>query len=575
MREGRAVPFKVTWRRSIRAPDRARRSCGGPGMEVNHELERGRAAFLRREWADAHAAFLAADRRSPLEAPDAEMLATAALLVGDNTMGLAAMERAHQGFLGAGQVQRAVRCAFWIGMAFMERAEAARAGGWLARARRLLEASDLDCVEHGYLLVSDARKSVGAGEFVAAATTFGHAVAVGERFGDPDLTALARHGRGRALLHCGRVEEGRSLLDEVMVALTTDDVSPRVAGIIYCSVIAACHDSFDLGRAQQWTAALDAWSAAQPEKGLFRGECLAHRTEMLQVAGAWSEAFDQAMRACSVLAEPPPHPSMGVALYQLAELHRLRGAFPEAEEAYTKAADAGQSPHPGLALLRLDQGRIDLAEGAIRGVLEEGRDLGARCRALPAFVEIMLAAHDLPAARGGAEELSQIAEKLDSPLLLAAAAQGRGAVLLADGDARAALPELRQALQGWRALGVPYEAARTAAQLALACRELGDEDTAGREIAASRRVFERLGAAPALERLERQTRTQPTAAVGLTGREVEVLALVATGMTNRSIAADLVISEKTVARHISNIFTKLGVSSRAAATAYAYKHDLA
>jgi DNA-binding CsgD family transcriptional regulator len=265
---------------------------------------------------------------------------------------------------------------------------------------------------------------------------------------------------------------------------------------------------------------------------------------------------------------------VGAAWYRLAELHRLRGEPAAAEEGYREGSRWGSDPHPGLALLRLSQGRVEAAAAAIRRVVAEARDARSRPPELAACVEIMLAAGDAAAARAAAEALTRIAASLSAPLVGALAAQGMGAVLLAEGQPESALAALRDAATAWQEVQAPYDAARVGVLIGLAHRALGDEDTAAIELDAARQVFTRLGAVPELRRLDALGSSAETAADRLTARELQVLGLVATGRTNRAIAEALGISEKTVARHLSNIFTKLGVSSRAAATAYAYQHDL-
>jgi DNA-binding NarL/FixJ family response regulator len=414
------------------------------------------------------------------------------------------------------------------------------------------------------------------GDVTTAYATFGEAGELGERFREPDLVTLARHGRGRALIRMGRSAEGMALLDEVMVAVTSGEVSPIVAGDVYCSVIQACQEAFDLRRAQAWTAALSHWCASQPDLVPYRGQCLLHRAEIMQLHGAWQDAIDEVQRASERLAARPGMSSAGAAFYQRAELHRLCGEFAEAEEGYRQASRCGREPQPGLALLRLAQGQVDAAQAAISRVVDEAEGVVSRCRLLPAQVEIMLAAGDADAALAAADELSAIADDLGAPLLQARATHAQGAVLVARGDARAALAALRRAWSAWQELEAPHDAAHARALIGLACRALGDEDGAEMELDAARWAFQQLGAVPDVARMDALSRKAAAEATcGLTAREVEVVRLVAAGKTNRSIAADLVLSEKTVARHLSNIFGKLGVNSRTAAAAYAFEHQLA
>ena len=537
--------------------------------------DRGRPAAAGQGWADAYERLTAADRAAALDPDDLERLATAAFLVGREDESAEAWARAHHELLARGEAGRAVRCAFWVAFELLNRGELARGGGWGARAGRVLAGAGEDRAEHGYVIWLGAFRSYIEGDDAAARAGFERAAALGDRWGDPDLAALARLGVGRSLIRLGETGPGVALLDEVMVAVETGELSPILVGDLYCSVIEGCQELFDLRRAQQWTAVLTTWCAGQPDLVPYRGQCLLHRAELATLRGDWPDAMEEARRASDRFLQPTVHPAAGAAAYQEAELHRLRGETAEAEEAYRRASRWGREPQPGLALLRLAQGQVAAARAAIRRALEEATGRSDRCRLLPAAVEVALASGDLPAASDAADELAQAAADLDAPLLRATATAARGAVLLAGDDHRAALAALRDARATWQELEAPYEAARARVLIGLACRALGDRDSAAMELDAAHWAFQRLGAAPDLERLAALAGREPAGtAGGLTAREAEVLRLVATGRTNRAIAAELVLSERTVDRHVSNILTKLGVASRAAATAWAYEHQL-
>lgn len=544
-------------------------------MPTTGALDRGRESFERHAWGDACARLSALDHESPLEPEDVERLATATYLVGKDAESADLLIRAHHEWLNCGEHGRAARCAIWLALRLLARGQPAQGSGWIARARRVLDESGRDAVERGYLLLPEGLRHMTTGEIAEACAMFTEAARVGERFGDRDLVSLSRQGRGRALIRLGKIDEGVALLDEVMVAVTAGDVSPVIVGTIYCSVIEGCHEIFDLRRAQEWTAALGHWYATQPEIVPYRGQCLVRRAEILQLHGAWPDAMDEAQKACTWLSGPETHPAIGAAFCLRADLHRLRGEFAQAEEAYGEASQSGRNPQPGLALLRFAQGQVDAAWRAICLAIDEAKDRRGRSRMLAAGVDIALARHDVSAARRAADELSQLSRELDSTFLRGMAAHATGAVLIEEGDPRAALLSLKTAATAWNELDAPYEGARVRVLMGLACRALGDDDGWKMELDAARRVFERLGGTPDLARVDglagHPAAGSPT---GLTAREVEVLKLVATGRTNRAIADALDISEKTVARHISNIFTKLDLSSRAAATAYAYQHGL-
>lgn len=538
-------------------------------------LIRGRAAYERSDWGAAWEELEQADEEMTLDPDDLWLLGLSAYLTGRDEAFVAALDRAHRIHQERGEGAAAARDAFWVGFHLAGRGDVARASGWFGRAHRLLEsADDAECVERGYLLLPRAHQQLTEGDHEAAFDTAGEAAGVAERCADRDLLALALHIQGRARVGQARVAEGLALLDEAMVAVATGELSPQVTGLIYCSVIGACRSVYAVGRAHEWTAALSAWCERQPDMVPFTGECRVYRSELMQLRGAWDAAIEEARRAGERQPEQQG-PARGLSFYQQGEVHRLLGEFAAAEDAYRAASSAGRQPQPGLALLRLAQGEHDAAAAAIRRALAETEDPLRRARLLPAHIEIMLAVADLDAARHACNELAEIADAYGTDVLHTLARHARGAIALAADDAPAALPHLRRAWLAWHDLEAPYDAARTRVLIGLACRAVGDHDTATLELQSARTEFSRLGATPDVERVDAllgsgRSRNDH----GLTPRELEVLERIATGRTNRAVAEELFISEKTVARHVSNIFSKLGVSSRAAATAYAYEHGL-
>jgi DNA-binding CsgD family transcriptional regulator/tetratricopeptide (TPR) repeat protein len=563
----------------VEAPEGAGGGSSAGRAEVAAEavdrLERGRAAYAGWAWADACASLMQADEAAPLEAEDLELLATSLFMLGRVDEFLIVLERAYQTRLDDGDGLRAARCAFYLGVNLAVQGEVGRATAWFGRAQRLVEREGRDCVELGYLLMPVAMQREAAGDFEAAYAAASTAVEIGERFRDRDLSSLAMHAQGLALIKHGRVPEGLALLDEAMLAASGGELSPIITGVVYCGVIAGCEEAFELRRAREWTDALARWCDRQPELVAFSGRCLAHRAEIMQLDGAWPDALEEARRARERSERAMNRAAAAQAVYLQGEVLRLQGNFGAAEAAYRDANQDGREPQPGLALLRHAQGDTEAAAAALRRALAETAEPLKRARLLPAHAEIMVAVGDDAEARRASRELEEIAKSSQSAMLRAVVEQVRGMVELAEGDPRSALISLRRGWQTWQELGAPYEAARTRVLVGLACRALGDEETAEMELEAARAVFDRLGAAPDVSRaasLTRREESRPTH--GLTGRELEVLRLVAQGKTNREIASALVVSEHTVARHLQNIFGKLRVSSRAAATAFAFEHGL-
>jgi ATP/maltotriose-dependent transcriptional regulator MalT len=533
------------------------------------DLGRARAAYAQCSWLEAHEAFVRADETKSLASADLELHATTARMLARDDEAVEILERAHHAYLEIGDIVPAAHCAGWIGMTLFMSGAVGRAGGWLARADRLLEGVPEETVVHGYALLPVMFRLEAAGDLEAAVATAAKAAEIGERHGDPELMALAIHAQGHMLVLAGRVPEGLTLLDEAMVTVTTGELSPYVVGIVYCGVILACQEAFEVARAREWTLELTRWVERQRDLVAFTGRCLVHRAEILQLGGAWSEALEEARLAAERFVDTT-NPAAGLARYRQGELLRLRGEFKAAEQAYRDASRNGWEPQPGLAQLRLAQGRYDVALASIRRARAEVTEPLKRAVLLPAQVEIALAAGELEEARSACVELRELAASYESAMLDAIVAHAQGTVALAEGDGRSALASLRQAQRVWLELDAPYEVARTRELIARACCGLGDAEAGALELEAARGVFERLGAAPDLARVS--VRARPPH--GLSEREVEVLRLVASGKSNREIAATLIISEHTVARHVQNIYAKLGLSSRAAATAYAFEHEL-
>lgn len=544
-------------------------------------LEEGRRSYDAHDWSAAYRSLCAAEAATGLDARDRIRLALTSALLGHDDECERHLAEAFREGTDAGDIATAVTAAFWASFVLANRGETARSRGWCERARRLVVgAPDTVGAAHPacmvVLLESLLAFREGQGDL---APRFAAIAADAHAHREPDLEALAGMGEGYSLVLSGQVEAGMRRLDEVMVAVTGGEVHPMAAGLVYCVTIDACRCRLDVHRSVEWTAALSRWCEAQPGLVPYRGQCLVHRVEVMLLRGLWDQAVDEAERACALFSHPP-QASVGSALYERAELHRLRGELEEAEEKYTRASRWGHDPQPGLALLRLAQGRPDPAVTGLRRSLAEPVESTVLPVVLEAYVEALLASDDPVEATAVVGRLREAAADHDVPMVGALTACAEARLALATGDPATALRSGRRAWTLWHELEVPYQAARSRVLVAQACRALDDEDAARMELEAALSGFEELDArldARSAQQLLAQDPAHDTAPAGstLSPREREVIRLLASGLTNRAIAGRLFLSEKTVARHLSNIFTKLGVSTRTAAAAYAFEHHLA
>ncbi len=541
-------------------------------MRVVDELVRAREAFDRRQWVTAYER-LATTGSDAMQADDFARLATSAYLLGHVNDSVQAMQRAYSAHLSAGDKAAAAKCAFWLAMVLNSHGEWAVGGGWVGREERLLAELPGDTVDHGYLLIHRMFRHIVSGQWPQALELGQRVAEYGRRFNDADLVAMGLQAQGRVLFYGGRVPEGLALLDEAMVGIAAGEVSPIFAGNIYCSMIEACQEISDFQRVAEWTTALTRWCDEQPGLLTFTGQCAVHRGQVMRARGAYGEAlveFDTAKERYSALGNVQ---FAGLAMAERGTVLRILGRYAEADEAFDEAIQYGQDPQPELATLWLARGRSRAAVGAVRRLLAEPVDAVPRARLLPAAIEVLLASGHQEEAKPLVIELAEIASAFGCTSISARSAQAAGALAVALDDFAGALPFLRSALRQWTSLESPYEAARTRVLVARALRALGDEDSAVSELAAARRALADLGAGP--DALEVDQLLRPAALPGgLSPREAEVLRLVAAGRSNPQIAAALFLSEKTVARHLSNIFTKLDVASRTAAAAFAFEHGL-
>jgi DNA-binding CsgD family transcriptional regulator len=536
--------------------------------DVATRLGQARELHAQSLWAEAYRHFSAAGAEG-LDAEDLERYAEAAQILGRGDEAIQLLRRAFDTRVDAGEVDRAITAAFWLWQALIINAEFARASGWAAQVRR-----SLPDVDSGWLLITEAYFLIAAADYDQAAQLLAHAADAGSRQRDTDLVAFATTVWGRALIKAGRLREGLSRLDEAMLPVVERDTSPRATSMLYCSAIATCHEAREFGRAREWTHALGAWLDTLPRLGgAYFGNCRIYRAHLMCLCGSWREALEEVAFVCDDLGGNYGQLVAGHAFYQLGEIHRLLGN-PEAEASYRRAGELGGPTQPGLSLLRLAQGEVDKAVLGIRRAFAETEGQLERLDLLSTGVTVMLAAGDINAAREAVAELAGIAAVYRAPGVQAELAAARGAVALSEDDPARALPLLRSAARTWREIDAPHAVATVSVLVGLACQAIGDDDGAQVEFESAKSTFARLGARPDLRRVEELLRPAAAGPRGLSARELEVLRLVAAGRTNHAIAIELFVSERTVHRHLSNIFDKLGVHSRMAAAAYAIQHRI-
>jgi ATP/maltotriose-dependent transcriptional regulator MalT len=532
-----------------------------------------RRALLEYDWPRAYALAVEATGAHPTAIDALEVLAEAAWWTSRVDECIEVRERLYRMHEESGDTLRAGATAMEVSENHGFRGQPAMARAWLGRARRLL-ADAPDGPVRGRLLLREAEVAHSTGDVGEAIAFAEEALTLGRSIRDCDLETESLQCLARLHIAEGRPDVGLALFDEAMLITVEGRCNPYVTGKTYCSFISACEELGDLHRATEWMEVGSRWAEEHPVSA-FPGLCRVHRAEVLQLRGEWQRAEEEARRACAELDGVNAY-NTALSFKEIGEIRRRLGDLEGADAAFRAASDLGLHPQPGLALLRLAEEKVAVAARMIQQALcEVGDDDLGRAKLLPAAVQIGVAADDLDAARAAADELERIARVYRSSLLEAASASSRGRLLLAEGELSAATAELRNALQRWRALGVPYEVATTQVLLGEASRRADDDDEATAQFTAAAATFARLGAALDAARLDAQSGgATAVAASPLTEREAQLLQLVASGHTNRTIAAEMFLSEKTVERHLSNVFRKLGVSSRAAATAQAVRLGL-
>jgi class 3 adenylate cyclase len=473
------------------------------------QAERALDALGRHAWREAYDLLSEADTGGTVTPDQLELLAQASWWVGRLPEAIEARERAYAAYVKAGDPVLAAKEATLVGRDNLLKNAHSVARAWMNRAERLLEGSE-ENPAHGWLAVTRAFQAGLEGDFEEAFARASKAREIADRFGDRDLAAVALSAEGLSMIFKGQVEQGLAMMDEATVPAVSGELEPQVAGAVCCSAIEACASLGDWLRAAQWTEAQDRWCERERITG-FPGMCRLYRAEIKRLRGDWLEAEAEARRATDELQGFIPA-AVGLALYEIGLIRLRRGDLTAAEDALLRAHTYGRDPEPALSLLRLAQGKVDIALASIKRALDDppqepswaappGSDLN-RILLLPAHVEIALAAGDVNGARGAADELAALAERFGSTAAKATAASAQGAMLAAAGDVGAATQALRRGIQLWTELDAPYEAARARMTLAEAHAADGSPERAVIELQTAKATFERLGAMADLRRAD-------------------------------------------------------------------------
>jgi len=460
--------------------------------------ERGREALARRAWDEAYEALAAADAASPRGPADLEALGEAAVWTDHHDESIDARQRAHEAYLAAGETAAAARVAIALVPNHIARLNMSGASGWFNKAKRLLD-EEPESVTHGELAAMTALIQLATGEIDPGLDSARVTHRLGQKYADRDLVALGLVFQGFALARLGRLEDSMAMLDEAMAGAVAGELGPFATAMVYCRTICTCLDLFDFRRATEWTDLVQGITDVAGPVGVA-GDCRTHRTAVKIFRGEWADGEREAERACTESAAWDLNHT-ATALYELGEIKRRMGDFVAAADAFRRSHELGGVPHPGLALLQLAEGDVDGAALAVAGALVDTQDQLVRAKLLPAQVDITLASGDIDTARMAAIELDGIAERYGSGALHAAADTARGALRLVDGDARAAIRDLRSGRRAWQDIGAPYETARARVHIAEALAATGDHVSATMELEAALSAFQRLGAKPDAERV--------------------------------------------------------------------------